>query len=151
MPHSSGYRIYSSIEYSIIEGLVGVRPKDYLDRRFDFNLSSFWADSDSIMPGYGLTMKKFLTASTQAFSSSEGYSFRYTWFFSISHEQIQRWSQGNPQTYEPDEPITDPELRDMSWIRLLKVGKLYGSSKSMIARDAYYVCNPKNNDFKTRR
>jgi hypothetical protein len=73
---------------SIIEGLAGVGPKEYKDLRFDYSLSKFWADSDSIMPGYGLTMKKFLKASAQAFSSRDGYSFQYSWFFSISHEQI---------------------------------------------------------------
>jgi hypothetical protein len=92
------------------------------------------------MPGYGLTMKKFLEASAQAFSSREGYSFQYSWFFSISHEQIQRCNLGTLKEYEPSISTQDPENWDLSWIRLLKVGKLYGSSKLMIARDAYYVC-----------
>ena len=130
------------IRISIIEGLVGIQPKEYLDRRFDYNLSSFWADPDSVMPGYGLTIKKFLKASTQSFSSREGYSFQYAWFFSISYEQIQRWSPETSEIYEPSETTTDPESWDGNFIRLLKVGRLYGSSKSMIARDAYYVCKP---------
>jgi len=129
---------------SIIEGLVGVRPKEYKDNKFDYNLSNVWADSDSIMPSYGHTIKKFLQASAQAFSSSEGYSFQYSWFFSISHEQIQRWSPVTLKDYQTSVTIQDPDNWDPSWIRLLKVGKLYGSSTSMIARDAYYVYIPQN-------
>jgi hypothetical protein len=119
---------------------VGVRPKEYIDGKFDYKLSNFWANADNLMPGNGLTVKNYLKASGQSFSSGEGYGFQYSWFVSISLEQLQNWSSGMPKVYVPKEPTVDQASWDGTWIHLLKIGKLYGSSKSMIAKDAYFVC-----------
>jgi hypothetical protein len=51
--------------------------------------------------------------------------------------------------YEPSKIKPDSERWDESYIRLLKVGRFYGSSKSMIARDAYYVCKTSHHHLKT--